>query len=203
MSLPAKLGAATLATGGTATAGYYAASYLSSQEDKSYRSKFLPAFLLDSSSKDDAYWNKRLASLKQDAGASGDLASLKNKEVNDLKKWCKDSLSKPFEEGKLFKDIDTYCTFKVLDKLGSNAISSETADADSKWQNAFTALGNITENIDTELDGVKKTTNSGNDNATNKAVKGWCTKMYSKTYLGESDKLFGIAKKVCVSSGGT
>ncbi|AEG72823.1 hypothetical protein MHF_0551 [Mycoplasma haemofelis Ohio2] len=128
------------------------------------------------------------------------MSSIKTKTIEDLRGWCKDSLSRQFEEGKLFKEIDSYCTFKVLDKLGSNAIPETTADDDSKWKTAFDALGKIAEHLGEELEGIKKTQDSGSNNATKVAVKGWCKKMYSETYKGDSDKLFEVAKKVCVSA---
>ncbi|OAL09824.1 hypothetical protein A6V39_05195 [Candidatus Mycoplasma haematobovis] len=157
----------------------------------------------DDSHKDN--WVARLNSLKKvkiNIDLVNELNSLKIKDDADLwkelREWCKNNINNPSkgESDKEFKNIQSYCTFSIKEKI-KNAIDPSTGDSDGKWATAHGKLKNI-DNL--KLNQTLRTARDNSDTAAGKkSVKDWCVATYSNPYKGESDPDFDNAKQICIN----
>lgn len=194
-----KAGLATLGVGGVA--GGLVAGYLNFNK-QTFSTELGISVLELTGSKDKSAWEKRKNELASasDIDLDSSLSSKKQKTWADLQKWCLDNSTNSYseKEDKKFKNFETFCTWKIGDKTWTNKIEDSIKEDDEKWDQAHKALAKV-DDLPEDLETVKKK-QAGSDQADRKAMHGWCTKEYKKTWKGNEDSSFTKASKYCKST---
>ncbi|OAL09826.1 hypothetical protein A6V39_05205 [Candidatus Mycoplasma haematobovis] len=173
-------------------------------EAPSYAKELRGTLLSTKNNEDQEKWTSRLTSLKS-AGEGTLIEGLSTiKAKNDvaiwteLRDWCRDNInnSSKGESDKEFKNIQSYCTFSIKEKI-VHSISETEQDNSEKWQKAHEALKTISDESQLD-DKLKEAKNKENEEA-KKAIKDWCTQAYKKPYKGTEDKEFKNASVICLS----
>ncbi|AEG73709.1 hypothetical protein MHF_1475 [Mycoplasma haemofelis Ohio2] len=202
MTTSGKIAAATMAAGGTGTAGFFAVKNLQSHNPIS--SKIDTKYLLKKT--DTTQWAARVATLKtaQDKDITPELKNLKSKEglkEQDLQEWCASSLQSEFSDKSsiVFKNILSYCAYNLGDKVTGDKITDSTTEGESKLTTIWNSITSLNQNseISEGLKKVKDTENGNSNNAGNKAIKAWCLGQFKIPYY-ENDSDLKESQDYCV-----
>ncbi|CBY92779.1 hypothetical protein HF1_07710 [Mycoplasma haemofelis str. Langford 1] len=206
-SLPTKalLGSASaVGVGGATFAGVKALNNYEYIESK------IKSSLLIKKESDDK-WNARLTWLKDSNKAkedqiTDDLKELRKKSnvsVDDLKRWCSDSLRSKFVDktDTRFKNVKVLCTLNIGDQISTGKLTSESQKSDSKITSLFGKLSNKQQSeLSPEMWAVKNTADASTDHKGNEALKTLCLSSYEIPFEEENDPKFLEVKEYCVTT---
>ncbi|CBY92500.1 hypothetical protein HF1_04920 [Mycoplasma haemofelis str. Langford 1] len=204
-SLPLKLGLSTLAAGTAGAGGFYGYKLLQ-DSDKVTVSKKLGEFLMSvDGSEDQSKWETRKTALSSvgEATLVDDLRNIKTRSApaldwTHIRDWCQSQHSKTFEELEKSRidNIDTYCTYRIEEKLGKGKLDTSKPKTDAVWTGAFSKLNQLDNSkLSKRMQEIKA--KGSNDNAGADALKSMCSSSFTKPY--RNDEEFDDVNKYCTA----
>ncbi|AEW45278.1 hypothetical protein MHC_02060 [Mycoplasma haemocanis str. Illinois] len=144
-------------------------------------------------------WNARKTKLGQskDEDLVLSLKKIKDKSnytADDIKNWCRDNVNGFLNDdgGRKMKNVSSYCTFNVKDKITKPLVNGNWNTANGKVKTVEDRL------LSPPLRTVKAELNKGSG-ADSDALKKWCNSTYEQMFKGENDTSFVEASSYCTT----
>ncbi|AEW45271.1 hypothetical protein MHC_02025 [Mycoplasma haemocanis str. Illinois] len=195
MSLPLNLSLSTLVVGIAGVGGFYGYKFLRNSGEVTVSRKLGEFLMSVDGNTDQSKWETRKTVLASAVETTliYDLRNIKTRNApaldwTHIRDWCKSQHSKKFEELEKSRidNIDTYCTYRIEEKLSAGKLDTSKPNSDAVWTGAFSKLNQIEDGkLSPRMKDIKA--KGFNSNAGADALKTMCSSSFSKPYRNNEE----------------